>query len=98
MWCVLQYEWRECAWKIAETCKSGKNIENCKVKESEKTWRTLYGKSSCKAERTPSGVGEIGRWTNLQHCAIESDFTLGITIIVGVWGKERIHERNWWSN
>jgi hypothetical protein len=44
----------------------------------------LYGKGSCKAKKIPSEVGEIGERTNLQHCAVDYDFTFGITIIIRV--------------
>ncbi len=66
MWCVLQYEWGKCAWKIVKTCKRGRSIENCKAKMCEETWRkALYGTSSCKVEKILNEVGETSRWTSL---------------------------------
>jgi hypothetical protein len=44
----------------------------------------LYGRGSCKTKKNSSRVGKIGGQTNLQHRAIDYDFTLGITIIIGV--------------
>jgi len=44
----------------------------------------LYGKGFYKTNKIPSGVRGIGRRTNLQHCAVDYNFTLGITIIIGL--------------
>ncbi len=70
---------------------------------SEKEWKNLkknikYDKSSYKIKRILHGVGEVGEHTNLWHCANESDFTFGITIIIEVWGKETIHRKYQWNS
>jgi hypothetical protein len=57
--CVLQHEWRKYAWKIIETCKISKSIENCKVWKSAKTWtRALRVRSFRKVEGSTEGVSK----------------------------------------
>jgi len=63
--CVLQHEWRKCAWKIVENSKGIRSIESCKAIKNEKTWKKKHGNGFFKTTRIARGIGEIGRRTSV---------------------------------
>ncbi len=95
---MLQYEWRKCGRKTTKIYKRNRNIEGCqawKIVENLKT--TLHSRSYCKIKGIQGKVGEVGWWTNLQHCVTKKTFTLGNTIVIQMWKGEMIHGRNQWN-